>query len=95
MKISRADVEHIAMLARLKLTEEEKDTYSEQLSKILDYIDKLNQLDTTDVEPTSHVLQITNVFRDDEPAKSLPTDKALKNAPDRKDNFYRVPRIIE
>lgn len=94
MKISKADVEHIAMLARLRLSEEEKETYSEQLSKILDYIEKLNQLDTSDVEPTSHVLEITNVFREDEPAQSLPPDDALKNAPDRKGNFYRVPRII-
>ncbi len=95
MKISKTDVEHIAMLARLKLSEDEKITYSEQLSNILDYIDKLNELDTADVEPTSHVLEITNVFREDKLQESLHPDEALNNAPDRKDNFYRVPRIIE
>jgi aspartyl-tRNA(Asn)/glutamyl-tRNA(Gln) amidotransferase subunit C len=95
MKISKTDVEHIAMLARLRLNEEEKITYSEQLSNILEYIDKLNELDTTDVEPTSHVLDITNVFREDNLQKSLHPDDALSNAPDRKGNFYRVPRIIE
>ncbi|RMG71961.1 MAG: Asp-tRNA(Asn)/Glu-tRNA(Gln) amidotransferase subunit GatC [Nitrospirae bacterium] len=95
MKVSHKDVEHIALLARLKLTEEEKELYSGQLSHILSYIDKLNELDTTGVEPTSHVLDITNVFRDDEPQGSITPDEALQNAPDRKGNFYRVPRIIQ
>ncbi len=95
MKITLEEVEHIARLARLKLTEEEKILYSEQLSKILDYIEKLNELDTTDVEPTSHVLPIKNVFREDTPEPSLPVDEALKNAPQRAGPYYRVPRIIE
>jgi aspartyl-tRNA(Asn)/glutamyl-tRNA(Gln) amidotransferase subunit C len=95
MKITLKEVEHIARLARLKLTEEEKILYSEQLSKILDYIEKLNELDTTDVEPTSHVLPIKNVFREDTPEPSLSTDEALKNAPQRAGPYYRVPRIIE
>lgn len=95
MKISQKDVEHIARLARLRLTEQEKLLYSEQLSKILDYIDKLNELDTSNVEPTSHVVNITNVFREDEPLESLSPDEALENAPQRKDNFYKVPKIIE
>ncbi|NOY65495.1 MAG: Asp-tRNA(Asn)/Glu-tRNA(Gln) amidotransferase subunit GatC [Nitrospirae bacterium] len=95
MRISSKEVEHIAMLARLKLTEEEKELFSEQLSKILDYIEKLNELDTVDVEPTSHVIPLRNVFRKDEPAQSLSVDDALKNAPDRAGSFYRVPKIIE
>ncbi len=95
MKLSSKEVEHIAMLARLKLTEEEKELFSEQLSKILDYIEKLNELDTEDVEPTSHVIPLRNVFREDHPAQSLSVDDALKNAPDRSGPFYRVPKIIE
>ena len=95
MRISREEVEHIALLARLRLTDEEKDLYSEQLSKILDYIEKLNELDTSHVEPTSHVIPISNVFREDTPVESLGVDEALGNAPDRADPFYRVPRIME
>jgi len=95
MKLSSKEVEHIAMLARLKLTEEEKELFSEQLSKILEYIEKLNELDTEDVEPTSHVIPLRNVFREDHPAPSLSVDDALKNAPDRAGSFYRVPKIIE
>ncbi len=95
MKITKQDVEHIAYLARLRLSEEEKELYSGQLNKILDYIDKLNELDTVNVEPTSHVINITNVFREDEPGESLSPDEALMNAPQRKGNFYRVPKIIE
>ncbi len=95
MRISREEVEHIALLARLRLTDEEKDLYSEQLSNILDYIEKLNELDTSHVEPTSHVIPISNVFREDTPVESLRVDEALGNAPDRSDPFYRVPRIIE
>lgn len=95
MRISAKEVEHIAMLARLKLTDEEKELFSEQLSKILDYIEKLNELDTEQVEPTSHVIPLRNVFREDQPAQSLSVDDALKNAPDRTGSFYRVPKIIE
>lgn len=88
-------IEHIAMLARLELSEEEKQLFSEQLGSIIQYIDTLNELDTSDVEPTSHILPMKNVFRDDEPGPSLPREKALLNAPDSKDGFYRVPKIIE
>ncbi len=65
MSISKENIEHIASLARLSLTEEEKDLFGSQLSSILDYMEKLNELDTTDVEPTSHVLPLSNVMRDD------------------------------
>jgi aspartyl-tRNA(Asn)/glutamyl-tRNA(Gln) amidotransferase subunit C len=65
------------------------------LSKILAYIEKLNELDIAGVEPTSHVLDLVNVLREDEPRPSIALDEALLNAPDRADNFYRVPRIIE
>jgi len=89
------EIEHIAMLARLKLTEEEKKLFSKQIGSIIEYIDKLNELDTTDVAPTSHVLPMKNVFRDDKPRPSLPKDKVLQNAPNRTKDFYKVPKIIE
>jgi aspartyl-tRNA(Asn)/glutamyl-tRNA(Gln) amidotransferase subunit C len=95
MRISEGDVEHIARLARLELDPEERRRYTEQLSDILNYIDELNELDTSSVEPTSHVIPIKNVMRDDLPQPSLPLDEALGNAPQRKGNFYRVPRIID
>lgn len=88
-------IDHIAMLARLELTNEEKEIFSKQLSSIIEYIDKLNELDTTGIDPTAHVLPIKNIFRDDKLKPSLPKDKALRNAPGRTDDFYRVPKIIE
>jgi aspartyl-tRNA(Asn)/glutamyl-tRNA(Gln) amidotransferase subunit C len=95
MKISRKDIEHIAMLARLSLTEEEKELFGVQLSRILDYMETLNELDTENIEPTSHVISLNNVMRDDAPRDSIPREDALSNAPDRTDQFYRVPKIIE
>jgi len=91
----KIDVEHIAHLAKLRLSEEEKEKFGAQLSSILTYVEKLNELDTSGVEPTSHVLAIGNVMREDALRPSLPTDEALLNAPDRADNFFRVPKIIE
>lgn len=91
----RIDVAHIARLARLELSEDEKELYASQLGKVLEHIEQLNTLDTTDVPPTSHVLEISNVFRDDAVRPSQRHDDALGNAPDRAGNFYRVPRIIE
>ncbi|MCL4475269.1 MAG: Asp-tRNA(Asn)/Glu-tRNA(Gln) amidotransferase subunit GatC [Nitrospirae bacterium] len=91
----KIDVEHIAHLARLRLSEEEKEKFGVQLSSILTYVEKLNELDTSGVEPTSHVLAIGNVMREDALRPSLSTDEALRNAPDRADDFYRVPKIIE
>ena len=95
MKITKDQVEYVARLAYLKLTEEEKETFTLQLDSILSYMEKLNELDTRDVEPTSHVLPIKNVFREDEVKPSLPLEEALSNAPDRKNGFFRVPRVIE
>jgi aspartyl-tRNA(Asn)/glutamyl-tRNA(Gln) amidotransferase subunit C len=95
MSITREEIEHIALLARLSLSEEEKDLFGPQLSSILEYMEKLNELDTKDIEPTSHVLSLSNVMRDDVPAPSLPREEALMNAPSYTDKFYRVPKIIE
>jgi aspartyl-tRNA(Asn)/glutamyl-tRNA(Gln) amidotransferase subunit C len=95
LRISKEDVEHIARLARLEVTEVERDTFARQLSAIVAYMDQLNSLDTVGVEPTATVLPAENVFREDEVKESLPLEKALGNAPDQADGFFRVPRIIE
>jgi aspartyl-tRNA(Asn)/glutamyl-tRNA(Gln) amidotransferase subunit C len=93
--IQRKDVEHVARLARLALTDAEIERMREQLNGILAYIAKLDELDTRDVEPTSHAVPLVNVMRDDEAGRCLPRDEALANAPDRAGEFFRVPRIIE
>ena len=95
MKLDRAQVEKIAQLARLELTEAEKETMSRQLSGILDYVDQLSKLDTQNVPPTAHVGPVTTPLRADEPHQPLPVEDALRNAPDRKGDAFRVPRIIE
>lgn len=89
------EVEHVARLARLELSEPEKERMRAQLDSILSYIDKLNELDTSAVEATSHVLPLTNVFREDEVRPSLSQEESLANAPDRHDLFFRVPKILE
>ncbi len=91
----KIDVEHIAHLARLSLTPEEIGKFRQQLGGILSYVEKLGEIDTSGIEPTSHTLAIGNVMREDMPRHSLSGDAALANAPERADNFYRVPRIIE
>ena len=91
----KIDVDHVARLARLHLSENEKARMHEQLAKILTYVDALNALDTTNVEPTTHAVPVVNVMRDDELRPCLSQDEMLANAPDRVDEFFRVPRIIE
>lgn len=93
--ISRDDVIHVARLARLALTDAELETMREQLNAILSHIDALRAVDTTGIEPTSHAVPQFNVMRDDEPRPCFPVEEMLANAPDRVDNFFRVPRIIE
>lgn len=95
-KIDKDTVKHVAYLSRLALNDSELDAYSKQLESILLYISKLNEIDTKDVPPTSHPLStLKNVFRKDVPKKSLAADDALRNAPSREDNFFKVPKIIE
>ncbi len=94
-RIALQDVEHVARLARLFLVADEKERMREQLDRILGYIDKLGQLDTTDVEPTAHAVAMVNVMRDDESQPSVDAAEMLANAPDRAGEFFRVPRIIE
>jgi aspartyl-tRNA(Asn)/glutamyl-tRNA(Gln) amidotransferase subunit C len=95
MPLTRAEVEHIAELAKLALTEEEKTLYQEQLSAILDYADQLKQVDTSAIPPTTTVLPLRSVMRPDEPGDSLPRADVLANAPDAQDESFAVQAILE
>ncbi len=95
MAIDAGQVAHIAKLARLDIDDQERELFGSQLSNILEHVRKLDELDTSKVAPTSHVLDISDVMRDDAERPSLAVDEALKNAPDHTDKFYRVPKIIE
>ena len=95
MKITTEDVKHIARLSRLALTEQEIGTFSGQLNTIIEYVEQLNSLDTATIAPTSHVIPLNNVMRDDLAGIPLPVEEALRNAPDSTEKFYRVPKIIE
>ena len=92
MKIS---IEHLARLARLSVSDNEKILFANQIDSILNYMDKLNELDTGKVGPTAHVISLSNVVREDLLIDSLDREDALMNAPDKTDKFYRVPKIIE
>lgn len=94
-KITNEDVRYVAQLARLNLSSEEMETFTGQLNGILAYMDKLNELDTTNVEPLSHAIDVYNAFRDDVVRESLVREVALKNAPETEHGFFKVPRIIE
>lgn len=94
-EISRDQVEHVAKLARLNLTEEEAVQYTTQLNAILNFFEKLNELDTENVEPTSHVMEVYNVMREDEERPSIDRDEALRNAPDQEDGHFKVPAVME
>ena len=95
MSITVKDVEHVAKLARLQLSEDEKERFTGQLNAILKYADKLNELDTEGVPPTSHVLKLTNVMREDVTRPSWPIEKVMQNAPEEEDGQFRVPAVIE
>lgn len=95
MSISLKDVEHVAKLARLDLTDGEKQKFTEQLNAILKYADQLNELDTDDVEPTSHAMPLSNVLREDKARPSWPIDKVMLNAPEEEDGQFRVPAVLE
>ena len=92
--ISKKEVEHIAWLARISLSEEEKNLFTEQFNEILEYFQKISEANTEDVPPTYHVLELVNVQRKDAVTPSLPADDALKNAPKKKERFYKAPRIV-
>jgi aspartyl-tRNA(Asn)/glutamyl-tRNA(Gln) amidotransferase subunit C len=94
MSVTIKDVEHVAALARLSFSEEEKQKLTAQLNEILLYMDQLNTLDTSAIEPLSHVIELQNVFREDILHTSLPREEALKNAPSHTDEFFKVPKVI-
>ena len=95
MPITPEQVEYVARLARLALSDEEKSLFARQLDDILAYVEKLNELPTDDVEPLVHVAPRHNVLREDDVAASLPEKEALANAPERTEGHFKVPRIIE
>ncbi len=95
MPIDPAVVDHVARLARLDLSEEERATLAQQLRHILEYFARLDELDTEDVEPTSHVVEMRNVFREDVPGTPLPREAVLRSAPEHEDGFFKVPPILD
>ena len=95
MKLSREEVLHIALLARLGLTEAEVDKFREQLSNILENFEALQQIDTTDIPPTAQSIALQNVVSDDEVAPSLPPDQVLANAPLKEEDLFRVGAVLE
>lgn len=95
MSIQTKDVEHVAKLARLHLSDEERDRLTEQLNAILQYAEKLNELNTDEIAPTTHVLHLSNVMREDVVKDSLPPEKVFRNAPDEEDGQFKVPAVLE
>ncbi len=94
-RISEDQVKHVAHLARLAINEEEAQMLTDQLDKIITYAEQLNELNTDNVEPTSHVLEIKNVMREDRAEKGLTREEVLKNAPEHQDGQIKVPGIME
>ena len=94
MSVTIQDVEHIAELARLEFTEEEKGKLTAQLNSILAYMEQLNKLDTSAIEPLSHVIELSNVFLEDVMKPGLAKEDALKNAPAKTEQFFKVPKVI-
>lgn len=95
MKVDKKEVEYVAMLARVELSEEEKELYSEQMSTILAFFDRLKEVDTEDVPPTSHVIDLVNAYRSDQVRPGPGVEAVLENAPERSDRFFRVPKILD
>ena len=95
MSISKETVDYVSHLSRIELKPAELEKLSRQLQDILDFIDKLKKLDVEDIPPTSHILPINNVFREDRLCQSMPIDKVLSNAPSKDGNFFTVPKVIE
>ncbi|MEW5799545.1 MAG: Asp-tRNA(Asn)/Glu-tRNA(Gln) amidotransferase subunit GatC [Bacteroidota bacterium] len=94
MSVTKKDVEHIAKLANLEFTDAEKEKLTHEMNEILQHMEKLNELDTSNVEPLSQVVEQQNVFRNDEVKPSIPTEEALKNAPDKTEEHFKVPKVI-
>jgi aspartyl-tRNA(Asn)/glutamyl-tRNA(Gln) amidotransferase subunit C len=94
MPVTVHDVEHIAALANLEFSPEEKEKFTLQMNQILEYMEQLNKLDTSSVEPLSHVIELKNVFREDVVKPGVSTEDALKNAPSKTEEFFKVPKVI-
>ncbi len=94
-RLSLAEVEHVALLARLRLTDEEKQRLTQDLNVILTHFEILQRLDTREVPPTAHAMVLQNVFREDAVRPSLPREAVLREAPDARDEFFLVPRVVE
>jgi len=95
MRLTPEEVDHVALLARLKLAPEERERFTTQLNSILEHFEQLQQIDTAGVPPMSHAVPMSNVLREDEPAASLSPEEALRNAPDQDRDCFRVPWVIE
>ncbi len=95
MKVSEQDIKTVASLSRLRIREEEADDVIFQLNKILTYVENLQAIDTSDIEPTTYALPMQNVFRDDKVKPSLARELALSNAPLKEDGYFKVPRVLE
>jgi len=94
LKISRKEVEHVADLARLNLTEQEIELFTDQFNSILEYFAKLQEIDTANVEPTAHAVQLYNVLREDQVTGSMESEKVFANAPWAEEGYFRVPKIV-
>ena len=95
MSVTKNDVEHIAKLAKLEIKEDEINDFTTQLNKVLEYVDKLNELDTENVKPLSHPVEGENVFREDVLKNSISTDEALKNSASKTEEHFKVPKVIK
>jgi aspartyl-tRNA(Asn)/glutamyl-tRNA(Gln) amidotransferase subunit C len=95
MSVTKNEVEHIAKLAKLKFDDSEIDEYTSQLNQILEYVEKLNELDTENVKPLSHPAEGENVFREDHLKNSISTQDALKNSSNKTDEYFKVPKVIK
>ncbi len=95
MQLSKETVQYVAHLARIELKDNELEKLSHQLKDILNFIEKLKALDVKDTDPTSHILPLSNILREDALSASLPINQTLANAPERKGNFFVVPKVIE
>ena len=95
MRLSKEEIEHVALLARLQLSEEEKERLTGHLNQIMVHFEKLQELDTSEVEPTSHSIPVENVFREDVAGPCLPVEDVIANAPEARDDQFVVPQVVE
>ncbi len=95
MSISKENVKHVARLSRLEFKEKELEGFTEKFASVIEYVEKLKEVDTEGVEPTYHVHPIKNIMRDDKMGKSLDRKKVLQNAPDKENGYFKIPRVLD